>query len=402
MSSASIAHHDDPARGTIPRDAVVSHVMSRVDDSRPLKPLRLSAGVLADDAALAGLLREMATFLPQTGTHLDLQSIPASLARGGTVGRIGVPQEATSVMLGHRLVIGANLGADPLLPVSRLWRGLQRRADVLADVRQCVTLPGSAAARAGNERDLVLCSQRIIDRAARRSGDDGASAYHWSRARQAADLAYRLATTEQRELLLVLPVGRGTGAQRYFTDALERKARQHRMPPPRMVKAGLLSALLSGDNGRQRWLVASVIPMDELIAMTDEAIGETGPWPVLSIGTDASFFDLPARRTAHEHPVAGLLVVIGMLQRIGHGDRARAMLEALRVTSSAVMRMEAELGAVLTVPVPSFFAGVLANWGRAPMAHGGRDRRRAPRVATPRLSTPGPVRLNASESDAMA
>ena len=331
------------------------------------------------------------------GTQLDLQNIPSSLARSGTVGRIGVPHAATRVMLGRQLVIGANLGADPLLPVSRLWRGLQRRADVLADVRQSVTLPGSAAARAGNERDVVLFSQRIVDRAARRSGDDGASAYHWSRARQAADLAYRLATTEQRELLLVRPVGRGTGAQRYFADALERKARQHRMAPPRTVKAGVLSALLSGASGGQRWLVTSVMPIDELIAMTDEAIGDTGPWPVLSIGSHASFLDLPATRTAREHPVVGLLMLITMLQRIGHTDRARAMLEALRVTSGAVLRMEEELGTVLNVPVSSFLAGVLANWGRAPMSFHGRERRREPRVASTRVA-----RSRASESEAVA
>lgn len=395
MSAAPAAEYDSPAQVADAR-AVASYVR-RVRDSRILEAHTLSAGVLADDVALAAVLRELADFLSQTGTHLDLQHIPATLARGGTIGRIGVPHDATNVMLGRRLVIGANRGADPLLPLSRLWRGLQRRADVLADVRQCATLPGSAAARAGNERDVVLFSQRIVDRAAGRSGEDGASAYRWSRARQVADLAYRLAATEQRELLVALPVGRGTGSQRYFTDALERNARQHRLPPPRTVKAGLLSALLTGARGCQRWLVTSVMPIDELIAMTDEAIGDTGPWPVHSIGVDASFFDLPATRTAHENPVAGLLVLIGMLQRIGHTDRARAMLEALRVTSSAVVRMEEELGTVLNVPVSSFLAGVLANWGRAPISFGVRDRRRVPRVAETATSRP-----SASEAGAVA
>ena len=401
MTSASTTHNDESARAPDARAATGSQV-PRADDSRTLESLSLSAGVLVDDAALAVLLRDISDFLAQTGTHLDLQSIPSSLARGGTVGRIGVPHEAASVMLGRRLLIGANLGADPLLPIARLWRGLQRRADVLADIRPCATLPGSAAARAGTERDVVLFSQRIVDRAARRSGDDGESAYHWSRARQAAELAYRLATTEQRDVLLVLPVGRGTGSQRYFADALERKARQHRLSPPRTVKAGLLSALLSGEGGRERWLITSVMPMDELIAMTDEAIGDTGPWPVLSIGNDASFFDLPATRTAHEDPVAVLLLLIGMLQRIGRADRARALLQSLRITASAVVRMEEELGMPLNVPVSSFLAGVLANWGRRPMSYAGRDRRRAPRAASNGSASPGTTRSGATESDAVA
>ena len=312
-------------------------------------------------------------------------------------GRIGVPHEASTVMLGRRLVIGAHRGADPLSPVSRLWRGLQRRADVVADVRRCVALPGSAAARHGHEPDVVLFSQRIGECAPRRSDDDGASAFHWNRARQAAELAYRTAASEQRELLLVLPVGRGTGSQRYFADALERKARQHRLPPPRTVKAGLLSALLSGDSAPARWLIASVMPMDELIAMADEAIGDTGPWPVLSIGTNASFFDMPASRTAREHPVAVLLVLIGMLERIGDGARARTLLQSLRITCGAMVRMEEELGTVLNVPVASFLAGVMANLGRAPLPGSGGDRRRSARGAAGR-----PPRSGASASDAVA
>ncbi len=381
MSTAASAPHDDlPPDGTSANPTPLSQPDAA---SAPIATQTLSAGVLVDDPALAALLGEIGDFLGHTGTQLDVQLIPPTLARGGTVGRIGVPDAAARVMLERSLVIGANRGADPLLPISRLWRGLQRRAGVFADIRASATLPGSAAARAGNECDVLLFSQRILDRAARPSDADGASAFEWNRARQAADLVYRLATSEQRDVIMVLPVGRGTGPQRYLADALERKARQHRMSPPRVVKAGLLSALLAGGSARARWLVTSVMPMDELIAMTDEAIGDTGPWPVLSIGTDASFFDLPAVRTSREQPLAVLLVVIGMLQRVGDAARARALLQSVRLTASAAERMEEELGTELHIPLASFLAGVLANWGRAPLSGGVRDRRRVPRTAAP-------------------
>jgi hypothetical protein len=394
MSPASTAHHDDPARASTARP--IASYVSDAAGGQPFDALMLSAAVLVDDAALAVLLRDMSAFFQQAGALIDLQTIPPTLARGGMVGRIGVPHEASAVMLGRRLVIGAHRGADPLSPVSRLWRGLQRRADVVADVRRCVALPGSAAERHGHEPDVVLFSQRISECAPRRS-DDGPSAFHWKRARQAAELAYRTAASEQRELLLVLPVGRGSGSQRYFADALERTARQHRLPPPRAVKAGLLSALLSGESAPARWLIASVMPMDELITIADEAIGDTGPWPVLSVGTNASFFDMPASRTAHEQPVAVLLALIGMLERIGDGARARTLLQSLRLTSSAVVRMEEELGTVLNVPAVSFLAGVMANLGRAPLPGSGGDRRRSARGA----AVP-PPRPGARESDAVA
>jgi hypothetical protein len=139
------------------------------------------------------------------------------------------------------------------------------------------------------------------------------------------------------------------------------------------------------------------MPMDELITIADEAIGDTGPWPVLSVGTNASFFDMPASRTAHEQPVAVLLALIGMLERIGDGARARTLLQSLRLTSSAVVRMEEELGTVLNVPAVSFLAGVMANLGRAPLPGSGGDRRRSARGA----AVP-PPRPGARESDAVA
>ncbi len=346
----------------------------------------LTAAALLDDPRHLEQLDALRSLGLAIGAPLDCTVIPGTLARGGTVGRIGVPAEATATMLQQRVVIGATVGADPLLPVARLWRGMQRRADVHVDVRQCTTLAGSAAERAGNQRDVLLFSQRVVEGSPRRRGSFGAStdavAMEWSRARDAADLAYRLAAAEQRRLLLVLPVGRGTEAQQYFGDALERQARLHRMPVPRVVKAGLLAALLSGDGGSERWLVASVIPIDELCAMVRESVGDTGPWPVISIGRDVTFLDMPSVPAAEPLPL--LLAMSTLLQRSGRSDLARTLVQATLLTTTAVSRMREELGGALTVPVDAFMQGVLANWGRVVPASAPRDRRALTRE-------PGPV-----------
>lgn len=352
----------------------------------------LSAAALLSDPQHLAQLSALRALCVAIGAPLECAMIPSTLARCGTVGRIGVPAEASALMMQQRVMLGATIGADPLLPVARLWRGLQRRADVQVDVRQCTTLVGSGAERAGNHRDVLLFSQRVVDGSPRRrrsiGGAADAVAHEWSRARDAADLAYRLASAEQRRLLLVLPVGRGTDAQKYFGDALERQARVHRMSAPRTVKAGLLAALLSGDSGSERWLVASVIPIDELSAMVRESVGDTGPWPVISLGRDVTFLDMPATPTAEPLPL--LLALATLLQRNGCGDLARTLVQAALLTTSAAARMRDELGGVLHVPVDAFMQGVLANWGRVTPAcrpHDGRvlTRESGPVVAGLRL-----------------
>ena len=339
----------------------------------------LTAASLLHHPAHLAQLAALEPLMAAIGAPLLSAPIASTLARSGTVGRIGVPREATALMLRHKFMIGATVGADPLWPVARLWRGLQRRAGVDVDVRQCTTLIGTAADRAGHQRDVLLLSQRLVDSAPRRHRSSGgpvdAAALEWSRARDAADLAFRLAAAEHRKLLLVLPIGRGTRAQQYFTDALERQARLHRMEAPRVVKAGLLSALLSGDNGCERWLAASVIPIEELSAMAREAVGDTGPWPIISIGRDVTFIDMPA--TASDEPLPFLLALSTLLQRSGRGETARTLLQASLMTTMAVARMRDELGGTLTVPVEAFVQGVLANWGRVAPSVAPHDRRNA-------------------------
>jgi hypothetical protein len=350
----------------------------------PLPTLALRAepssfASLVDDPAHALIIESTIRFCEQIGVRMEHRAIPATLARRGTVGRIGVANDAVTIMSEQRVVIGATIGQDPLAPVPRLWRGLQRRADVLVDLRQCATLPESAASRAGNERDVLLFSQRIFERPTRDSVQQRDAAEQWARARQAAELAFRLAAAENRTLLVVIPVGRGTDAQRMFSDALERHARMQRTMPPRTVKAGLLSALLSGDGGRERWLVASVMPVDELTGYVDEAIGDTGPWPVLSLGHSVSFYDMPQTARGAADPLPFLLVLVSMLQRSGRPEIARTLLHAAMTTTSAATRMREELGTDFPVPVDVFLAGVLANWGRAPLSSG-RERRRTDRA----------------------
>jgi len=356
-------------------------------EAKVLSSLPLTVAVLLDDATHLSQFTALRALGTAIGAPLDCAMMPATLARGGTVGRIGVPAEAMALMQHQRVMLGATFGADPLLPVARLWRGLQRRADVQVDVRQCTTLVGSDAHRSGNQRDVLLFSQRVVEGSPRRRSRSGgaadAAAADWARARDAADLAYRLAAAEERRLLLVLPVGRGTEAQQLFGDALERQARVHRMAMPRTVKAGLLAALLSGESGDERWLVASVIPIDDLSLMVREAVGDTGPWPVISIGRDVTFVDMPAAPTAEPLPM--LLAMSTLLQRSARSELARTLLQATLLTGSAVSRMREELGGALRVPVDAFMQGVLANWGRVSPASAPHDRRVARRESVPEV-----------------
>ena len=327
----------------------------------------LSVASLIGDPGAEAMLEATAQLALRLGVPFARLPIPATLARSGTVGRIGVPREAAEIVRAQGVLVGTTRGGDPLAPVARLFRGLQRRADVLVDVRRCMTLPGSSAAVAGNERDVLLVSQRTDERAAARPQSAfGDAAAHEARARAAAEFACSIATAERRKVLLVLPVGRGTSAHATFADAFEREARQRRMPATRTVKAGLLSALLCGEAGRERWLVASVIPIDELGAMTAEAIGDTGPWPVISYGRDATFYDLPQATVATD-PVPMLLVLVSLLARAGQDELSRTLQQAVLTTAAAQARMEEELGVMLQVPVAEFHRGVLANWGRPPL-----------------------------------
>jgi len=326
------------------------------------------AGLFADPA-LDSMMRAVQEFSGSIGAQFDYRTVPTELARGGRVGRIGVPLDAIAIMLEQRVLLGASFGADVLSPTARLWRGLQRRADVLVDILQCTTLPHSAAAASGNERDVLLFSQRIVDRTPRRQiAIEDASADQWARARYAAELAYGLAVAEDRQVLMVTGVGRSTSVQQLFADAMERQARLHRLPAPRLVKAGLLSALLSGATGSGRLMVASVMPIDELSAMVCEAIGDTGPWPVFSVGRDANFYDMPASAVAGRDPVPLLLVVSSLLHRTGRADLARTLRHAVLMTAGAESRMREELNGQLVVPIAAFLHGVIANWGRTPIA----------------------------------
>lgn len=379
-----------PRRGTHERQS------AELANARPANNAPgLSFATLSDDSRLTDVIQAVQSFAQTIGVPLDWRAIPSELARGGTVGRIGVPQAAIGSMLQQKVLIGSGCG-DPLAPVSRLWRGLQRKADVLVDMRQCSTLPGSAADRAAMDRDVMLFSQRVSERGGARRfvASDTESADQWARARHAAEIAYRMAATDGRKLLLVLPVGRGTESQRFFTEAIERHARVQRLSAPRVVKAGLLAALLTGDAGRERLLVASVMSIDELSATASEAIGDTGPWPVLSLGRQASFYDMPRSEAGTVDPVPLLLVLENMLHRSGRTDVARSLLQATVMTSAALTRMRDELGAPIDLATDAFLRGVVANWGRAPITGATRERSavasRAPVVAGLRLRVETP------------
>ena len=352
-----------------------AHV-ARMESAAPV-PFRINersdaipVATLFGDEASGDVFAAVSALAARVGAPLSCESIPASLARVGTVGRIGVPAIALDLMVQQRVVISSTFGQDSLAPVSRLFRGLQRRADVLVDVRRRATLPRSAASFAGIVRDVTLFSHRTIDRVpVQTSPAAEVLAEQWARARRAAELAFSMASSEQRPILLVLPVGRGTQAQKYFTDALEREARVRRVPPVRTVKAGLLSALLSG-SASERWLIVSVMPIDAVSAMADEAMGDTGPWPVISHAPDATFYDVPV--AASSDPLAHLLVLVGLLQHGGRAELAQSLEQSVLLTEGARARMEEELGSPIAVPADAFMKGVLANWGR-----------RAPSVASP-------------------
>lgn len=381
----------------LPRRGTHERLSAELVGARPANNAAgLSFATLSDDPRLIDVIQSVRSFALTIGVQLDWLAIPAELARRGTVGRIGLPQAAIGSMLQQKVLIGSGCG-DPLAPVSRLWRGLQRRSDVLVDIRKCRTLPGSDADRAGMDRDVVLFSQRVVERGGARRfvAPDSDSADQWARARHAAEIAYRMAATDNRKLLLVLPVGRGTASQRLFTEALERHARVQRLPAPRVVKAGLLSALLTGETGRERLLVASVMSIDELSATATEAIGETGPWPVVSLGRHASFYDMPRGDFGAVDPMPLLLVLEHMLQYSGRTDIARSLLQSSVLTSAALTRMRDEMGAPIDPAADDFLRGVMANWGRAPISGAGRERSAAaqtvPTVAGLRLRVETPL-----------
>lgn len=360
----------DPTHSKAPRQPLVS---PRTSLEIPRATVQgLSVATLFADERSASVARAVQALMSRVGAPIDIRHLPAALAHGGTVGRIGVPTAATALMLDQRVMLGSTFGASPLAPVSRLWRGLQRRADVLVDMRQCATLPGSAAALAGAERDVLLVAHRVFERTPRPDAHPGEQ---WTRSRDAAELVYRLAAAENRVVLLVLPIGRGSQMQQSFSDALERHARLHRLPTPRTVKAGLLAALLSGEAGSGRWLAASVMRIDALCALTNEAIGDTGPWPVVSMGRDVTFYDTPAASRSADSACAMLLVMASLLKRNGRPALARTLLHALHLTVAAAARMREELGTELQVPTDAFVRGVLANWGRAESAEQARTGR---------------------------
>ena len=87
----------------------------------------------------------------------------------------------------------------------------------------------------------------------------------------AVTMTTRFRTMMSIELPKKLSKCSAISAQQSFADALERQARVHRLPSPRIVKAGLLAALLCGESSTARWLVASVMPMSELSALATEA-----------------------------------------------------------------------------------------------------------------------------------
>lgn len=352
---------------SVPRRLSRSAQVSGDAAERSISPALRLATLFGSERA-EHVAQAVQSLMTRIGATLDLQHLSASLARAGTIGRIGVPRAAATLMYAQCVMLGHSFGAAPLAPVTRLWRGLQRRADVLLDVRQSLTMPGSAAALAGMHRDVLLVSHRVVDRAVVPSTDDAHHADQWIRAREAAEIVHRVAAAEERDLLLVLPVGRSTLTHQLFSDAIERHARLHRLPAPRTVKAGLLAALLSGDSGGTRAVVASVMPIDELSALATEAIGDTGPWPVMSLGRNVAFYDIPADLHDGDMARSMLLVMASMLARNGRAAHAHALLQSLHVTSTAAARMREELGGVLRVPADAMLSGVLANWGRVDSA----------------------------------
>ena len=292
--------------------------------------------------------------------------IPADLARGGTVGRIGVAADAVRLMQQQRLLLSsAKTADDPLSPVPRMWRGLQRRAQVLLDVQRCVTLPGSDAARRGNLRDVLLVSHRQHDRRATRRSGTGEVPWGLD-AQRAAELCWSIAVSEQRTVLLVEPIGRVTPAQRDFAAALCSVARAHRAPAPRSVKAGVMAALLTGDHTVSRHLLASAMPMSELHHTACAAVGDPGPWPVLSIGRQASFYEVVDSEGPMTLALSMLLALVSVLERSGQPTLARTLMQSIQVSCAAAARLRDPDPADAAQQAALFLSAIRANWGRDP------------------------------------
>jgi hypothetical protein len=323
---------------------------------------RVSLGSLIEAPDAHEAINALEHLASGLGLSFDHREISPASARRGTVGRIGVPQDAVAVMRRQRVLVGAMADNDALAPVARLWRGLQRRADVLVDLQRST---GRSADRRGGERDLLLCAQRIVERTSRRVSIDAESAEQWTRARQTAELAYRIATAEGRQVLLVAPVGRGTDAQQFLAEAVERQARQQRAPMPRTVKAGLLAALLVGDHTREKLMVVSVMPMDELSALVTEAIGRAHVWPVMSLSADTSFYTIPVAEAGTTNFGALCLVLVSLIERAGRSDLAERVQQSLILSLEAAERMREELGSAMPVPHRALADAVLTNLDRA-------------------------------------
>jgi hypothetical protein len=327
----------------------------------------LSLACFWDDAAVDEALVAARKVLHHLGVSLEPRAVPSSLARGGTVGRIGVPPQALDAVAGAGVALGATLGQSPLAPLPRLWRGLQRRCDVLVDIRHCVTLPGSDAHALGNDRDVILVSQRRVDRVSAAARGAEADLGGWGRARRVAELAYRLAAADRREVVLAVPPGRLTPGQKQLADACQREAQRLGLEGVRTAKAGLLAALLCGDGGARPWVVVSPMPMDELSTAVAAAIGDAGPWPVIAAGERTTFYDIPSVRgvgAGAVDPTGILLACVAMLQRQGLREPAYALLHAVRLARGAEARMRGPAGTPLPLPADVVARTVIAHLGR--------------------------------------
>jgi hypothetical protein len=363
MSTSSYSVPGNP-RDLSPRDATAR--AAALGKQAP-EHTRFNLAALLDAPDAEPALAALSALCQGLQVQLDLRTMPATLARGGTVGRIGVPQEAVAMMRRQRILLAGSHTQVALTPISRLWRGLQRRADVLIDLRQCVPLlAGAVDGAAGLDRDVLLCSHRVHERAARVAEPESADT--WRSARESAALAVRIAAAEQRTLVVVTPIGRSTAAQQLVTEAIEREARQQRAPTPRVLTAGLLSALLVSDAGRGRIMAFSVLPVHDLSALVAEAVGEIGAWPVVSVGRDVSFCEMPLAENGHVDTTALALVLVTLLQRTAKSAEAKQLLDAVVLTTRAVARMREELASDFPVSHDAFMAGVLANIGRGPSA----------------------------------
>lgn len=335
----------------------------------PVTPPRptLSIACFWDDAGVDEALVAARRVLQHMGVALEPRAVPASLAKAGTVGRIGVPSQAIRAVADAGVALGATLSLDPLAPLPRMWRGLQRRCDVLADVRHCVTLPGSEAHAMGHERDIVLVSQRRTERSLADWRGADSDVDGWGRARRVAELAFRLAQADGRKVVLAVPPGRLTAGQKLLADACDREARQQRLDGVRTVKSGLLAALITGDTGREPMVVVSPMSMEELSATVTAAIGDVGPWPVVAAGERVTFFDIPPVR--HESgspidPTGVLLACVAMLHRQGLSEPAAGLLHAIRLALAAEARMRPAGAARVHVGADALAGAVIAHYGR--------------------------------------